>query len=158
MLKTWIQIIRQWCEHTSLWISAADLFWVVKNEEPCKMQLHPMADPFSICVLYVFVKRLLRNFYRVARNSEIISSCIFTLIGSQNAERKQIEKLTFEMALVLYMDSQYSNNKSELILYGRACCWSSERPSKTYQPMLGHYFSFRCLSKCWFQYFDEIRA
>ncbi len=41
--------------------------------------------------LYVFVKRLQPNFYTVAINSKIISPCNFTLIGSQNAEKKNRE-------------------------------------------------------------------
>ncbi len=46
-------------------------------------QLH-----FQCSILYVFVKRLLRNFYSVARNSKSISSCTFTSISSQNAEKR----------------------------------------------------------------------
>ncbi len=49
-------------------------------------QLH-----FPYCVPYVFVKRLPRNFYSVARNSKIVSHCNFTLFGSQNAEKKNME-------------------------------------------------------------------
>ncbi len=51
-----------------------------------------MAAPFSILrVLYVFVKRLLCNFYSVARNSKIISPSNFTLISSQTLEKKNRE-------------------------------------------------------------------
>ncbi len=53
---------------------------------------------FQYCVLYIFIKRLPRNFYSVFWNSKIISPCNFILIGSQNA--KKIGKLTFETSLV----------------------------------------------------------
>ncbi len=45
--------------------------------------------PLSYCVLYIFAKRLLRNFYSVARNWKIISPCNFTLTGSQNGGKKR---------------------------------------------------------------------
>ncbi len=64
-------------------------------------QLH-----FHYCILYIFVQLLLRNFYSVARNSKIISTCNFMLICSQNAEKK-IGKLTFETTLVMKMFSKY---------------------------------------------------
>ncbi len=47
-------------------------------------------------ILYIFVKRLLHWFYSVAKYSKVISPGNFTLIGSQNAGKKKIGKLTFE--------------------------------------------------------------
>ncbi len=94
-----IQMIQQWCKYTSLRISTYDLLSVVKKTNNhvhltrsnyTQQQCH-----FQCCVLYIFVKRLLHNFYSVARNSKITSFCNSTLIGSLNAEKK-IEKQTFE--------------------------------------------------------------
>ncbi len=57
------------------------------RQNDTQRQLH-----FQNCVLYVFVKWLLCNFYSVARNSKIISPCNFTLIGwpSYNENKNEI--------------------------------------------------------------------
>ncbi len=87
----------------SLWISTADLFWAVKRQiTACTWQGATIRNGSCIyCILYVFVKWLLLNFYSVSRNSKIISPCNFTLIGSQNTE-KIIWRFTFETILIIF--------------------------------------------------------
>ncbi len=66
-----------------------------------QQQLH-----LQYCIQYIFVKQSLHNFYSVARNSKIVSSCNFTLISSQNTEKK-IWKLTFGTTLVNLLERFY---------------------------------------------------
>ncbi len=102
-----IQMIRRWREHTSLWISTADLFWVVKKWitmriSQCTTTRNGNSN-FNT-VLCMFLWSECYAVFNVARNSKIISPCNFKLFGSQNAEKK-IEKLTFETILVVLWNS-----------------------------------------------------
>ncbi len=115
-----IDIQLPYTEHISLWISIADLFWCVKKTNNrarlarhnyTQRQLH-----FQYRLLYIFVKRLLHNFYGVVKNSKIISPCNFTLIGSQNAKKK-IGKLTFDTTLVF---EEICRNFRKI--FGNECC------------------------------------
>ncbi len=100
---TSIQIIPQWCEHTSLWISTADLFWGVKKTNNlthlARQDYKQWQLPFQYCVLCIFIKRSLHNFYSVARNSKIISPTI-SRCSVYKMLREKIGKLTFETTIV----------------------------------------------------------
>ncbi len=111
-----IQLIRQCQKHTSLWISTADLFWVVKKMNThthlargdyTQWQLH------FYCVLYIFASDCHVIFTVLPETQKLYLTAISHWAIHKMPEKK-IGKLIFETTLIIYLPS-ISSTRSPVV-------------------------------------------